>query len=531
MRFNRSCLPILWLLVPLCLDWPPASAGQEPLNRPNILFLMADQFRADCVGADGNPVIRTPNLDRIAAEGARFRVAYTSTPSCTPARSGILTGLSPWHHGMLGMGRMALSYQNEMPRMLHEAGYYAAGIGKQHFHPQRNAHGYDLLILDESGRATSPDFRSDYRSWFLSMAPTLNPDATGIGWNDYRAAEYALPESLHPTRWTGDVAVNFLKEYRRPEPFFLMVSFARPHSPYDPPGRFMKMYEDADVPPAVVGDWVSRHAGKDNPEDFNSWRGNFGPEQVRASRRAYYGSVTFIDEQIGRILAILQERGWLDNTLILFTADHGDMLGDHHLWRKTYAYEASARIPMLIRWPSSINAARGQVLAQPVELRDLLPTFLDAAGATVDEKRFDGRSLLRLVRGRSDGWREYIDFEHSACYAGAGYWTALTDGRTKYIVHAAEGQEQLFDLQADPGELHDLAADPAQQDRLRAWRERMVTHLSERGEPFVKEGKLVLPRPSMLYSPNFPKDEGEENSAVGKARQSAQTRPTGRPRR
>lgn len=501
--------------------------AQETAKRPNILFLMADQFRADCVGADGNSMIRTPNLDRIAAEGARFRCAYTSTPSCTPARSAILTGLSPWHHGMLGMGQMALKHENEMPRMMHEAGYYAAGIGKQHFHPQRNLHGYDLMLLDESGRALSQDFRSDYRSWFLSMAPTLNPDATGIGWNDYRAATYALPENLHPTRWTGDVAVSFLKEYRREEPFFLMVSFARPHSPYDPPERFMKMYENADVPPAVVGKWVSRHEGKTNPQDFNSWRGDFGPEQVRKSRRAYYGSVTFIDEQIGRILSVLAERGWLDDTLILFTADHGDMLGDHHLWRKTYAYEASARIPMLVRWPASITAKRGQVLAQPVELRDLLPTFLEAAGAGVDEKRFDGRSLLRLVRGQTEGWREYVDSEHSACYGGAGYWNALTDGRRKYIIHAAVGQEQLFDLEADPGELRDLSADPGHQGELRAWRERMVRHLAERGEPFVKDGGLVMPRPSLLYSPRFPKEASQDDGTGSKGRMT-ETRPARR---
>ncbi len=502
--------------------WACALGAAE---RPNILFLMADQFRADCIGAEGNRVIRTPNLDRLAAEGARFRCAYSCTPSCTPARAALLTGLAPWRNGMLGYSKVAVRYKHEMPRMLRDVGYYTLGIGKMHFDPQRNLHGFHQTILDESGRVQSPDYRSDYRSWFWSLAPTLDPDATGIGWNDYRPGTYALPEHLHPTRWAGDTAVNFLKAYQRQEPFFLKVSFPRPHSPYDPPERFMRMYENADVPPAAIGDWSRINDIKADPNEHTLWRGNLGPEQPIKSRRAYYGSVSFVDEQIGRILDVLRERGLLDNTLVLFTCDHGDMLGDHHLWRKTYAYEGSARIPMLVRWPAGLAAARDQVLAQPVELRDVLPTFLDAAGVPIDEREFDGRSLLELIRGRSEKWRPWIDLEHSRCYEGSESWNALTDGQAKYVFHAESGREQLFDLKADPQELHDLAGDPGQQDRLRLWRERMVKHLSERGEPFVKDGKLVAPRPPMLHSPNYPKDEGQADAAVGGAKRAGQTRP------
>ncbi len=476
-------------------------------TRPHILFLMADQFRGDCLGVDGNPCIKTPNLDRLAAEGARFRCAYSSTPSCTPARAAILTGLSPWRHGMLGYGRVAVTYKHELPKMLSGAGYYTLGIGKMHYHPQRNLHGFHRTILDESLRAESPDFRSDYRSWFYSQAPTANPDATGITFNDYRAAAYALPEELHPTRWTADVAVNFLKTYQGPKPFFLKVSFARPHSPYDPPARFMKMYEQVEVPAAAIGDWASRNDVATDPEKYGLWRGNLGPERVRQARRAYYGSVSFVDEQIGRILTVLEDRGLLAQTLILFVSDHGDMLGDHHLWRKTYAYEGSARIPLLIRWPKSMVAERGRVFEQPVELRDILPTFMDAAGVTIQREDFDGRSLLDLVRGRTENWRPWIDLEHCVCYGKENHWNALTDGRSKYIFDAFTGKEQLFDLQADPRELHDLAARPEHQQTLQTWRARLVTHLAERGEKFVKEGRLVAPRENLLYGPNYPSTE------------------------
>ncbi len=478
----------------------------KPKSKPNILFLMTDQHRGDCVGADGNPAIQTPHLDRMAKEGVLFRRAYSAVPSCTPARAGLLTGLSPWHHGMIGYGRVARHYRNELPRMVREQGYQTLGIGKMHWFPQRALHGFHKTVLDESGRAETKGFVSDYRRWFRKAAPGLNPDATGIGWNDHRAKPYALPERLHPTRWTGDVACDFLTSYQGDEPWLLKVSFARPHSPYDPPERFWKLYADADLPKAAVGDWAERHAQRGKPHGNSLWRGDLGPEKARSARQGYYGNITFIDEQVGRILDVLEKRGWLENTLILFTADHGDMLGDHHLWRKTYAYEASARIPMLVRWGGEfLDAARGQVCDRPVELRDVLPTFLAAAGASFDPKRFDGRSMLDLVRGKAGGWREFIDFEHDVCYGQSNHWNALTDGHVKYIFHAMDGEEQLFDIDGDPGELHDLASDPKHARTLRRWRKRMIDHLAERGAPFVVNGDLALRPHRMTYGPHYPR--------------------------
>ena len=472
-------------------------------ERPNILLIVADQFRADCIQADGNRAIKTPNLDRIAQEGIRFACAYSSTPTCTPARSGLLTGLSPWRHGMLGYGRVAEKYPIEKPQALRDAGYYTFGIGKMHWRPQRNPHGFQQVLLDESGRAESPEFRSDYRAWFASEAPTLDPDATGIGWNDYPSKAYALPERLHPTRWTGETAGHFLRGYDRAEPFFLKVSFARPHSPYDPPERLMRLYEDRDIPEAVVGKWAERYAPRSSDRN-DIWHGDLGKEQVRRSRQGYYGSITFVDEEIGRILVVLEERGWLDETLILFTADHGDMTGDHNLWRKSYAYEASARIPMLMRWPSGlVSARRGQVSRQAVELRDVLPTFLDAVRASGADS-LDGKSLLALARGAATAWRPFIDLEHDICYSRENHWSALTDGRWKYIFHARDGEEQLFDLEHDPHEMNDLASDAEHVSEVKHWRDRLMEHLQERGEAFVKGGKLALRPESTLYSPNYP---------------------------
>jgi arylsulfatase A-like enzyme len=330
------------------------------------------------------------------------------------------------------MVSMSQGYRFTKPQALREAGYYTMGIGKMHYNPQRNLNGFHHVLLDESGRVQTPDFRSDYRAWFWSQAPHLDPDATGIGFNDYPAKPYALPENLHPTYWTGQAACNFLQGYNRSEPFFLKVSFARPHSPYDPPERYFKRMGDRDIPKASVGKWAAKYAPRSGPKD-DIWHGDLGSEQVRHSRRGYYGSIEFIDEQIGRILEVLEKRGWLEQTLILFTSDHGDMTGDHHLWRKSYAYEASAHIPMAMRWPAGlVSAKRGQVLSQPVELRDVLPTFLDAANAPPKTK-LDGQSMLSLLRSGNPQWREYIDLEHGVCYSRENNWNGFTDGRTKYI--------------------------------------------------------------------------------------------------
>ena len=481
-----------------------AAAASAQGKRPNIILLMTDQHRGDCIGADGHPVIHTPNLDRLAQEGAIFTSGYSCTPTCTPARAALLSGLNPWNNGMLGYSRVADKYPVEMPQALRDGGYYTLGIGKMHWHPQRHRHGFHEVILDESGRSQAPEFISDYRAWFKANAPGKQYDATGIGWNDYRSRAYVHDETLHPTYWTAQVAVNFIEQYDAEDPYYLKVSFARPHSPYDPPKRWMDYYKNKDLPEAAIGDWADRYK-EPSSDTYTIWHGDKGKEQVRKSREGYYGSISFIDEQIGRIIKSLEEKGELDNTLIVMTADHGDMQGDHHMWRKSYAYEPSARVPMIMRWPESVDAPRGQRIAAPVELRDILPTFLDAAQVTVDSP-LDGDSMLKLAKGKgkAKGWREYIDLEHDVCYSKANHWTALTDGKVKYIFHAFDGEEQLFDLTKDPLECKDLAKTSSHAKMLKKWRQRMVEHLEERGEDWVKDGKLVLHKGSILLSPNYP---------------------------
>ena len=491
------------------------AASNVKRDRPNILLLMADQFRVDCAGVYGNPVIRTPHLDRLGKEGIRFQNAYSTTPTCIPARSAMLTGMGPWRHGMLGYSNMATNlYPVEKARALAQAGYYTTSIGKNHYYPIRNPHGYHHMIQDEhcsywfhnenSQAESSWEERPDYEAWFWSQGPDKDPHLTGLSWNDHRGRPFAYAdEKLHPTHWTGETAVRFLRTYDRPEPFFLKVSFIRPHSPYDPPARCFKMYESAALPETKVGDWASRYAPRSSASN-DLWHGKLAADEIRTSRQAYYGSVTFVDEQIGRILETLEQRKLLDETLILFISDHGDMLGDQNLWRKSYGYEQSAHVPMLMRPPAAMGLGpAGQVITNPVEIRDVLPTFLDAAGAPIPES-IEGRSLLQLVKTGGEGWRPYIDLEHNICYSAANHWNGLTDGRWKYLYMAMDGEEQLFHLENDPHELHDLAGLPEYQNELRMWRGRLVEHLEERGNLWVRDGKLITRPDGMMLSPNFP---------------------------
>eukprot|EP01147_Barroeca_monosierra_P002840 gene2841-5678_t len=309
-------------------------------TQQNILFLMADQMRADALNIYGNKHALTPNLDRLAKEGVWFKHGMSSTPTCTPARAAILTGQKPWNHGMLGYGKIALKYPVEMPRILQEAGYYTASKGKDHFgwDPDRNhsyAHGYkQTQIYDGLGQfdTASPTKwfgeYDDYDQWFQQQLPGFDPQATldsldGDGWNGWQGRTYVYDEYYHPTAWVGRAAVKFIRNYKREQPFFLKVSFHRPHSPYDPPHRVFELIKDRGLPPIHVGDhWDEifatdlENCGSAFPD---AWCGKM-PESMRNnSRLCYAASVTFVDEQIGRIMEALSDRGMLQNTFILFT--------------------------------------------------------------------------------------------------------------------------------------------------------------------------------------------------------------------
>ncbi len=487
------------------------------MAQPNMILIMTDQQRGDCVRCDEQAptALETPNLDQLAAEGTRFRRAYSATPSCIPARASLLTGMDPWHTGILGMGGgqspLHDRFLHTLPGELSRAGYHTQAIGKNHFHPQRALNGYHNTILDESGRG-EPPFVSDYHLWFeRHKEGNYGPRDHGVDWNSWMGRPTHLPEHLHPTYWTAAQAIDWLDRRDPNKPFFLKVSFARPHSPYDPPRWYYDMYAGRDVPAPHLGDWSAMHDDPVAAANVNAWRGRRTAVEIHRARQCYYGSITFIDHQIGRLIEAVKRNhpaAW-NNTWVVFLSDHGDMLGDHHLWRKTYAYEGSARVPLIVRPPDNWTGSRGQVRDEVVELRDLMPTLLDAAGAETPGT-VDGQSMLPLVRGDADpSWRQVLHGEHCPCYSHEQAMHYLTDGRTKYIWLPYLGREQLFDLVEDPGETRDLASGPAPHPSLAAWRRQLVSIFEQRQSempeyPLVRDGNLVVPAPGVRYfSPHY----------------------------
>ncbi|WP_238402934.1 arylsulfatase [Paenibacillus mesophilus] len=465
------------------------------MKKPNILLVMTDQHRRDALGCYGNKIVETPHLDWLAAEGTIFSHAYSCTPSCIPARASLLTGMDPWNTGILGsgrgQGRMGGGFTHTLPGELARAGYHTQGVGKMNFHPQRSLNGFHHTILDESDRVETPGFVSDYEEWFhRNKTGDYGIVDHGVGWNSWMSRPYHAPEFLHPVNWTVNESIRFLEKRDPGVPFFLKTSFSRPHSPYDALPYYYELYDRKELPAPFVGEWAHVH---DHPQDAakpDAWRGKRSDEEIRRARVGYYALIHHIDQQIGRLFMTLRKMGEWDNTVIIFTSDHGDMLGDHHLWRKTYAYEGAAHIPLIVRLPKSMRISTAPIVDSPVCLQDIMPTLLEAAGADIPPT-VDGSSLLPLIRDENASWREFVHGEHCTCYSEEQEMQYLTDGLWKYIWFPRLGTEQLFRLSSDPGECTDLSVREEYASELQRWRRRLIAILESRGAGLTEGDRLV----------------------------------------
>lgn len=499
-------------------------------NQPNFIFIISDHMRGDTLGADGHLIVQTPILDYLAACGTRFRSAYTAVPSCIPARASIWTGMNQWHTGVLGMGwgqgQMPNDYPHLLAREISEAGYRTHGVGKGHFNPIRASMGFDSFEFDESGRSLMHGFKDEYLKWFDEHAPSgVQFDAHGIDWNSWLARPWHTEEHLHPTSWTVTRAIEFLKTRPRELPFFLNISFSRPHSPYIPPEFYFNMYLGRTDPP-IRSSWSEMHDVPEDAVDMVAWRGKMTAEQIDRARAGFYGEISFIDNQIGRLITYMRrfERQALHNTWIIFTSDHGDMAGDHNLWRKTYAYEGSARVPLIIVPPThwhrgEIDLAdelwnimpdlmppvrRGKrvrdVAGEVVTLYDIYPTIMEAAGIPIPPS-VDGRSLLGIMKSPTEAWRPYLHGEHCLAYSDEQEMQYVTDGHYKYIWFPRTGTEQFFDLENDAEERFDLSQDPEWEAEVGRWRNYLIEELKQRECGWVSDDRLVVNPDGPLISP------------------------------
>ena len=462
--------------------------------RPNFAFIFPDQWRGDCLGSLGHPVVETPFLDEIAASGVTFTAAFSPSPSCIAARASLITGQTPSTTGRLGYrDRVPWRYEHTLMRCLRDAGYQTLLTGKTHFYPQRASLGFEEMRLYDTQKH-EPGYVSDYEAWLEIVADgQIRDTAKEISTNSWLACPWTMPERFHPNTWTMDASIDLLQRRDPTRPFFIQIGFHRPHPPLDPPQRYYERFEAIDLPPAPVGDWASRY--DQPPETVNASSGHL-PEKVLArTRRAYYAQLAHIDYQVGRLINWLQQNSLHDDTIIVFSSDHGELLGDHHLFRKTNPFEGSARIPLIIRVPGSGFTGTRQ---QPVSIIDFMPTFLDIAGVDIPGT-VEGRSLLPLLQDSETPWRDFVHGEH------APGWQYVTDGRQKYIWESTSGRQWFFDLVSDPQETANLIDISDHNEGISFWRRRLIDVLAQRpddgltdGEGLIAGARLPSVRPELL---------------------------------
>lgn len=464
-------------------------------EQPNIILIQTDQWRGDCLGVAGHPVVDTPFLDGLALSGARFTKAYAAHPTCIPSRASLLTGLSARSHGRIGYrDGVPWDYPVTLAGEFTRHGYQTQAVGKMHVYPERSQMGFQNVVLHDgflhAARRRDRDYAlvDDYTPWLQErLGPGADYFEHGVNCNSHVARPWDKPEHLHPTNWVVTQGIDFLRRRDPRKPFFLYLSFHRPHPPFDPPAWAFEQYLNSDLPAPPVGDWAELCAPYDETGRPTCRVGTLKPDVQRRAQAGYYGHITHIDHQINRFLEALQEFRLREDAFVMFTSDHGELMGDHHLHRKSFPYEGSARVPMLLKGP---DVERGGVHNTVVEQRDIMPTLLECAGLPIPES-IEGRSFLPFARGETTTWRDYLHGEHTLFFGGAAHW--LTDGREKYIWLSESGHEQLFDLHDDPQELHDLA--PHRAERVTHWRNLLIQELSGREEGFTDGTRLIPGRP------------------------------------
>jgi arylsulfatase len=469
-------------------------------QNPNLLFLYADQHRADVMGCAGNDVVVTPHLDRLAAEGVRFDQAWTESPICQPARASLLTGRYPSDHGVLG--NFAGNCQPEwdtFPRRLQQAGYTTASIGKTHFDawpmgaepgtppPSEEwigSFGFDHVVEEFDKYVHLFDVDTPYMT-FLREHDALEPYQQVIrdnfrgGDKHWNAVTSPLPQELDLTSFLADEAERWLAARPADQPWFLQLSFVQPHVPLIGDPIWADHYAAAVIErtaraePATTTEAWGKHLFFCRTHSHSDL---LTDEFVLAGARQYYAMVSLIDQRIGALLALLEARGQLDNTWVVYCSDHGEMLGDHGLMAKMNFYHSSVRVPLIVRPPTGAGARAGAVESAPVQAFDVAATLLDAG----DAAPLDGapvRSLLPFVTGDGDAERTHA-ISMIRMRPGTPTWQAITDGQWRATFNADTGEaSELFDLGADPDEATNLVGEPAASEMLGALHDQLTSRL------------------------------------------------------
>lgn len=496
------------------LAHPPNLPGAETAARAprNVLFLMTDEQHHRSLSLTGNPYITTPNMDRLGREGALFLRATCVTPYCSPSRASLITGVYPFRHGILrnvdGKGTQAPLAPEAFPNtenLLHQAGYVTAHFGKWHLGNPGDFGCYESRVYAGKTPREYMDFLDGalpasrfqghpspgkYLNRPVEMIPAMEKAYRAFAAESKNRLAYIgiigrtviPPEFLPETRIT-DAAIRCLEEHAK-ERFMMTVSWSPPHDLWVIPEPYYSLVDRGRIAlsgsralPAWDEAGPSRRLGE-----------LAGEEGIREYAAIYHGMVKYVDDQIGRILQKLDELGLTDETLIVFTSDHGDMVGAHGCIGKsiTSFYDDLVRIPLLLRLPGVIPS--GARVNQFVSQVDLMPTILDYLGQPIPEA-LHGKSLRGLVEGRETSWRDFAFCQR------AGKCFMVQHGRFKYVYGARPPVMALYDLETDPDEDHNLANEPRQAAVVREMHRRLLGVLREGGatlDPPLPEDPLAL---------------------------------------
>jgi arylsulfatase A-like enzyme len=458
-------------LAPLLVAGSLTAAAAAPSARPNIVFILVDDLRWDALGCMGHPVAKTPNIDRIAKEGALFRNFFVSIPLCAPSRSSFLTGQYAHTTGVIDNGdHSALSHQLiTFPKLLHDAGYETAYVGKWH------------MGADDSPRPGFDRWVS-FKGQGAYENPMINVDGQASKTDGYM------------TDILNGHALDFVKREHR-KPFALYLAHKAVHGPFTPAERHRELYADASLPltpshqdklegkPALTREVPETRSADGAPKKKRPAKkaanANAAPTGRDNAMRQQLRALAAIDEGVGQLFQALEASQQLDNTMFIFTSDNGFFWGEHGLGDKRWAYEESIRDPLLVRYPKLIKA--GTTLA-PLALNiDLAPTLLDLAGAPIP-KTIQGRSLLPLFNDAQAPWRKSFLTEYFAerAFPRTPTWQAVRTDRWKYIHYTElEGMDELYDLKADPYEMKNLIQGGAAQSALNEMKAELARLLKE----------------------------------------------------
>jgi len=471
-------------------------------RHPNILLITADQLRYDALGCAGNELVQTPHLDALAKSGVLFTSCYTPNPICVPARASITTGnYSHRATGTKNNAGLIRDGQNKIAEVFNEAGFETYAVGKLHYVPYsppdrpKLLHGFRHAELAEEGRIIrryDPEGKlrglEEYFDYLRDVGWAGYSRAHGIGNNDLHPAASCLPEEHYVDAWVATRTIEHLKRHLEQDserPFLMWTSFVKPHPPYDPPHPYDRLYDPRDIPKPFGN---AALAATRNPHSrVTAARHGFhylSPQAVQLFRAHYYGLVTFQDRMVGRLISFLDAEGLREETIIVYTSDHGDLIGDFGSCFKRSFQEGSVHVPLIMSAPGRVPSEK--LCEQLVGLQDILPTIAAMAGVEL-KYPVDGEDLSPVIDGGGGVRDVYI----SQCLESPWQMYMAYDGRWKYVYHEANGFEELYDLALDPHELHNLAAKGEAQGHNSRLRNEIIRWCAQNGDKAILDGNSL----------------------------------------